>query len=274
MGIKKVKPTSPGRRFYSVSTFEEITTTEPYFPLLEIKKKSGGRNNLGRITARHRGGGEKRYYRVIDFKRDKHGIPAVVKSIEYDPNRSARIALVCYADGEYRYIIAPEGLKVGVRIISGSGSPIQIGNALPLREIPVGVEIHNIQLQPHERARLVRSAGASAQILAKEGDYAYVKLPSNEVRMIHLDCYATIGRVSNPEHENIVIGKAGRKRHMGRRPRVRAIAMNPVDHPMGGGEGRSKSGKHPKSPTGLLAKGKKTRKRNKPSDKFIVQRRK
>ena len=274
MGIKKVKPTTPGRRFYTVSTFEEITKKKPHSSLIQILKKKGGRNNLGRVTSRHRGGGEKRYYRIIDFKRDKFGIPAKVKSIEYDPNRSARIALLSYKDGEYRYIIAPEGLTVGNTVVSGPGSPIQIGNTLPLREIPVGVEIHNIQLQPHERARLVRSAGSSAQILAKEGNFAYVKLPSSEIRMIHLDCYATIGKVSNSDHEKIIVGKAGRKRHMGRKPRVRAMAMNPVDHPMGGGEGRSKSGKHPKSPTGILAKGKKTRKKNKPSDKFIIQRRK
>ncbi len=273
--IKKYKPTTPGRRFYSVLVTEETKGQEPYEPLLEPLKKTGGRNNLGRVTARHRGGGEKRFYRIIDFKRtDKLNIPAKVVSIQYDPNRTANIALVCYRDGEYRYILCPDGLSVGDEIIAGEDVPLKIGNAMPLAKIPVGVEIHNIQLAPNTKAKLVRSAGTAAQILAKEGEYAYVKLPSGEVRLISLKCYATIGRVSNPDHINIDLGKAGRKRHMGRRPRTRAVAMNPCDHPMGGGEGRSSGGRPSCSPKGIYTKGKKTRKKHKPSDKFIVKRRK
>ncbi len=274
MGIKTYRPTPLSRRYYTVSTFEEITTTEPYKPLLVPARKKGGRNNLGRITAKYRGGGEKRHYRIIDFKRDKHNIEATVKTIEYDPNRSARIALVCYKDGEYRYILAPEGLKVGDTIMSGESAPIKPGNAMPLSAIPVGVEIHNLQLYPNYNSYLVRSAGTAAQILAKEGNYAVIKLPSSEIRKFSLDCYATIGRVSNLDHKEISIGKAGRSRHRGIRPRVRAVAMNPVDHPMGGGEGKSSGGRHPCSEKGLIAKGKKTRKSKKHSSKLILQRRK
>ncbi|MEO0132417.1 MAG: 50S ribosomal protein L2 [candidate division WOR-3 bacterium] len=275
MPIKTYRPIPLSRRYYTVSTFEEITTEEPYKPLLKPHPKKGGRNNLGRITAKYRGGGEKRHYRIIDFKRDKHDIPAVVKSIEYDPNRSARIALVCYRDGEYRYIIAPEGLRVGDEIIAGTKDiPIKIGNAMPLEKIPVGVEIHNLQLYPNYNSYLIRSAGTSGQILAKESKYAVIKLPSGEIRKFHLACFATIGRVSNPDHKDISIGKAGRMRHRGWRPRTRAVAMNPVDHPMGGGEGKTSGGRHPCSEKGLIAKGKKTRKRNKHSSKLILQRRK
>jgi|YelNatPaOPRAMG01_1025707.scaffolds.fasta_scaffold00039_65 large subunit ribosomal protein L2 len=274
--IKKYKPITPARRFYSVVKLEGVPKREPYKPLLIIKKNKAGRNNLGRITAKYRGGGEKKYYRIIDFKRDKYDIPAKVVSIEYDPNRTAWIALVCYQDGEYRYIIAPDGLQIGDTIISTRDKeiPIKIGNAMPLRLIPVGVEIHNLQLYPNYPSYIARAAGTACQILAKEEKYAIVKLPSGEIRKFHLDCMATIGRVSKPEHKDVTIGKAGRKRHMGRRPRTRAVAMNPIDHPMGGGEGRSHGGRHPCSEKGLLAKGKKTRKKRKTSDKFIIQRRK
>jgi large subunit ribosomal protein L2 len=274
--IKKYKPITPARRFYSVVKLEGAPKREPYKPLLIIKKNKAGRNNLGRITAKYRGGGEKKYYRIIDFKRDKYDIPAKVVSIEYDPNRTAWIALVCYQDGEYRYIIAPDGLQIGDTIISTRDKeiPIKIGNAMPLRLIPVGVEIHNLQLYPNYPSYIARAAGTACQILAKEEKYAIVKLPSGEIRKFHLDCMATIGRVSKPEHKDVTIGKAGRKRHMGRRPRTRAVAMNPIDHPMGGGEGRSHGGRHPCSEKGLLAKGKKTRKKRKTSDKFIIQRRK
>lgn len=272
--IKKYKPVTPGRRSYSVLITEETKKEEPYAPLLEPLRKTGGRNNLGRITVKYRGGGEKRFYRIIDFKRtDKLNIPAKVVSIQYDPNRTANIALLLYKDGEYRYIIAPEGLSVGDEVIAGEDVPLKIGNAMPLAKIPVGIEIHNIQMAPNTRGRLVRAAGGAAQILAKEGDYAYVKLPSGEIRLISLKCYATIGRVSNSEHINIDLGKAGRKRHMGRRPRTRTVAMNPRDHPMGGGEGRSSGGRPSCSPKGIYTKGKKTRKKHKPSDKFIVKRR-
>lgn len=274
MGIKTYRPTPLSRRYYSVSTFEEITTTEPHKALVIPQRKKGGRNNLGRITAKYRGGGEKRHYRLIDFLRDKYDIEATVKTIEYDPNRSARIALVCYKDGEYRYILAPEGLKVGDSVISGKEVPIRIGNCMPLASIPVGVEIHNLQLYPNYRSFLIRSAGTAGQILAKEEDHAVIKLPSGEIRKFHLDCYATIGRVSNLEHKDISIGKAGRSRHRGRRPRVRAVAMNPVDHPMGGGEGKSSGGRHPCNEKGFIAKGKKTRKTKKFSTKLIIQRRK
>jgi len=273
MGVKKFKPYTPSRRFMTVSDFSEITKKEPEKSLVLPLKKTAGRNNLGRITVRHRGGGHKRLYRIIDFKRNKFGVPAKVASIEYDPNRSARIALLHYFDGEKRYIIAPDGIKVGDIVQSGPGSEIKIGNALPLREIPEGIEIHNIELIPGKGGQLVRSAGTSAVILAKEGKYAHVQLPSGEVRLIHLSCMATIGRVSNVDHENVVLGKAGRTRWLGRRPHVRGIVMNPVDHPLGGGEGRSKSGRHPCSPWGLVD-GKKTRKKRKPSSRFIVRRRK
>ncbi|MGB9742994.1 MAG: 50S ribosomal protein L2 [candidate division WOR-3 bacterium] len=274
MGIKAYRPITPGRRHYTVADFSEITRKEPYLPLCVPLRKSGGRNNLGRITAKYRGGGEKRFYRIIDFLRDKTGIPARVVSIEYDPNRSARIALVCYADGEYRYILCPEGLKVGDQIAAGNNLPIRIGNAMPLSDIPVGVEIHNLQLYPQSRSFLVRSAGTAAQILAKEEGWAVVKLPSGEIRKFDLRCWATIGRVSNAEHKDISLGKAGRSRHRGRRPRTRAVAMNPVDHPMGGGEGKSSGGRHPCSEKGIIAKGYKTRNPKKKSSRLIIRRRK
>jgi len=270
MGIKSFKPYTPSRRFMTVSDFSDITKTEPEKSLIVPKKKTGGRNNFGRITARHRGGGHKRFYRIIDFKRDKHGIPAKVAAIEYDPNRSARIALLHYADGEKRYIIAPQGLKVGDTVISGEDAPLKVGNALPLAKIPEGIPIHNIELVPGKGGQLVRAAGTSAVILAKEGKYAHVQLPSGEIRLINLKCYATIGEVSNPEHKYIVLGKAGRSRWLGWRPHVRGMAMNPVDHPHGGGEGRNK-GKIPKTPWGKITKGKKTRNPRKPSSKFIVR---
>ncbi|HWP45943.1 MAG TPA: 50S ribosomal protein L2 [Candidatus Limnocylindrales bacterium] len=273
MGIKTYKPTSPGIRFRTGYTFEEITKTEPEKKLIKPLKKTGGRNNAGRITSRHRGGGHKRFYRIIDFKRDKIAIPAKVAAIEYDPNRSARIALLHYLDGEKRYILAPLGLKVGDTVVAGPEADIKVGNCLPLRNIPVGTDIHNIELKKGRGGQLVRSAGNSAQIMAKEGDYAQVKLPSGEIRLIHLDCSATIGTVGNIEHENISIGKAGRSRWLGRRPRVRGVAMNPVDHPMGGGEGKTSGGRHPVSPWGMPTKGYKTRKK-KPSDKLIIKRRK
>ncbi len=273
MGIKAHKPTSPGRRFQTTSTFEEISKKEPEKALLVPLKSSGGRNNLGRITARHRGGGHKRLYRIIDFKRDKDGIPAKVAAIEYDPNRSANIALLHYADGEKRYIIAPNNLKVGDKVISGPGSEIRTGNAIPLKEIPLGTHIHNIELYPGHGGQLVRGAGGYAQLMAKEGKYAQVKLPSGEVRMILLECKATIGQVGNLDHENISVGKAGRSRWLGRRPHVRGVAMNPVDHPHGGGEGKSSGGRHPVTPWGVPTKGYKTRGR-KPSDRLIVKRRK
>jgi large subunit ribosomal protein L2 len=275
VGIRKYRPTSPGRRFMSVSTFEEITTDKPEKSLLVPLKKRAGRNNQGRITVRHHGGGHKRMYRIIDFKRDKDGIPAKVATIEYDPNRSARIALLHYMDGEKRYIIAPVGLKVGDVVMSGPTADIKPGNALPLANIPVGTVIHNIELKPGKGGQLARAAGASAQVLAKEGDYAHVRLTSGEVRLIRLDCRATVGQVGNLDHENITIGKAGRARWLGRRPSVRGSAMNPVDHPHGGGEGRAPIGrKSPMSPWGKPTLGKKTRKKNHPTDKFIVRRRK
>ncbi|GAB4292830.1 MAG: 50S ribosomal protein L2 [Ignavibacteriaceae bacterium] len=274
MAIKKLKPITPGTRFASVAAFEEITKSKPEKSLTVTLTKSGGRNNLGRVTARHRGGGHKRRYRIIDFKRDKHGVPAVVKAIEYDPNRSCRIALLSYIDGEKRYIISPEGLKVGDKIQSGSGSEISVGNALPLREMPLGSFVHNVELKPGKGGQIGRSAGAALQLMAKEGQYAQLKMPSGEIRMIHLDCIATYGSVGNSEHENISIGKAGRSRWLGKRPHVRGVAMNPVDHPMGGGEGKTSGGGHPVSPWGQKAKGLKTRKRKKDSNKLIVKRRK
>ena len=273
MAVKKYNPTSPGRRFMDVSTFEEITTSEPHKPLLRPLKKKGGRNNNGRITCRHRGGGHKRKYRVIDFKRDKRDVPAVVSTIEYDPNRSSRIALLHYKDGEKRYIIAPEKLKVGDTVVAGENADIMPGNSLPLNSIPLGTLIHNIEMKPGKGGQMVRSAGSFAQLLAKEGRYAQIKLPSGEVRMILQACYATIGQIGNLDHENINIGKAGRKRWLGFRPKVRGVAMNPVDHPHGGGEGRTSGGRHPVTPWGVPTKGKKTR-RAKHSDKYIVRRRK
>jgi large subunit ribosomal protein L2 len=273
MGIRRYKPTSAGRRNMSVSTFEEITTKKPEKSLLEPIRKQGGRNNYGRLTVRHRGGGHKRAYRVIDFKRDKHGIPAKVATIEYDPNRSSRIALLHYSDGEKRYIIAPLGLRVGDAIMSGPTADIRVGNALPLRIIPLGTQIHNVELQLGRGGVLVRSAGASAQLMAKEGNYATLRMPSGEMRTIFIDCLATIGQVGNIDHQNIRIGKAGRKRWMGRRPEVRGSVMNPRDHPHGGGEGRSPRGMNPKTKWGRPARGVKTR-HNPRTDRFIVRRRK
>jgi large subunit ribosomal protein L2 len=274
MGIRKLKPTSPGTRFKSNFTFEEITKSTPEKSLTVALKKSGGRNNHGRITARHRGGGHKRKYRVIDFKRNKHGVPAKVFSIEYDPNRSARIALLHYADGEKRYIIAPNGLKVGDKISSGSGSEISVGNALPLNDMPLGSFVHNVEIKPGKGGQIGRSAGSSLQLMAKEGNFAQLKMPSGEVRLINITCLATFGMVGNSEHENISLGKAGRTRWLGKRSYVRGVAMNPVDHPMGGGEGKTSGGGHPVSPWGQKAKGLRTRKRKNPSNKYIVKRRK
>lgn len=273
MAIKRVKPTSHGRRFQEFSTFEEITKTKPERSLIKIIKKTGGRNANGRITCRHRGGGHKRYYRIIDFKRNKDNIPAKVAAIEYDPNRSARIALLNYADGEKRYIIMPAKLSVGDTVMSGENAEIKPGNALPLSHIPLGTHIHNIELQIGKGGQLVKSAGGFAQLMAKEGRYATIKLPSGEVRLVLQTCKATIGQVGNTDHENISLGKAGRTRMLGRRPKVRGVVMNPVDHPMGGGEGRSSGGRHPCTPWGKPTKGYRTRKR-KPSDRLIVKRRK
>lgn len=274
MGIKKYNPTSPGLRGMTVSTFEEITTDKPEKALTVTLKKHAGRNVRGKITVRHRGGGTRAKYRIIDFKRNKDDIPATVKSIEYDPNRSANIALVCYADGEKRYITAPNKLKVGDVIVSGPDSDIKVGNALPIANIPVGTIIHNIELKPGKGAQMVRSAGNGAQLMAKEGNYAQVRLPSGEVRMVRIDCRATIGEVGNIEHANIQIGKAGRKRHMGWRPTVRGSVMNPNDHPHGGGEGRAPIGrKGPVTPWGKPALGYKTRNKHKDSNKYIVRRR-
>ncbi|MBX5444399.1 50S ribosomal protein L2 [Sphaerobacter sp.] len=272
MGIRRYKPTSPGRRNMTVSTFEEITKREPEKSLLEPLKKHAGRNNQGRVTARGRGGGNKRFYRRIDFKRNKFGIPAKVAAIEYDPNRSARIALLHYVDGEKRYILAPLGLKVGDIVQSGSGSPIRVGNALPLSDIPTGTPIHNIELYPGRGGQLVRSAGVAAQIMAKQDGYAQVRMPSGEVRMIRLNCMATLGQVGNVDHENVRIGKAGRSRHLGRRPITRGAAMNAADHPHGGGEGKAPIGGQPRTPWGKPTLGYRTR-RNKKTDKFIVRRR-
>lgn len=274
MGIKTYRPTTPARRYFMVATFDDITRTKPHESLLRPLPKTGGRNNTGRKTNKWIGGGEKQQYRLIDFLRDKTGIAGRVVSIEYDPNRSSRIALVCYADGEYRYILCPQGLKVDDTVSSGTGLPIRNGNAMPLSDVPVGVEIHNLQLYPRSRSFLVRSAGTAAQLLNKEEDLAVVKLPSGEIRRFHLGCTATIGRLSNPEHKDISIGKAGRSRHLGIRPVSRAVAMNPIDHPMGGGEGKSSGGRHPCSERGIPAKGYKTRNRKKKSSRMIVQRRK
>src|SRR5215471_1073180 len=272
MPIRIYRPTSPGRRGMSVSTFEEITRSKPERSLIEKKISKAGRNNQGRITARHRGGGVKRRYRIIDFKRNKPGVPAKVFSIEYDPNRSARIALLHYLDGEKRYIIAPNGLKVGDKVMSGPEADIRAGNALPLKNIPTGTSIHNIELEKGRGGQLARGAGTGAQLMAKEGDYALIRLPSGEQRRVHILCMATIGQVGNLDHENRSIGKAGRSRHLGRRPTVRGSAMNPRDHPHGGGEGRSPIGGQPQTPWGKPAMGYKTRK-NKRTDRFIVRRR-
>ncbi len=272
MRVKKVKPTSPGRRFQVYSTFDEITRTTPEKSLLRVAKKTGGRNSNGRITCRHRGGGHRRHYRIIDFKRNKTGVPAKVAAIEYDPNRSARIALLHYVDGEKRYILAPLHLVVGDTVVSGPESDIKPGNALPLNKIPLGTYIHNIELKLGKGGQIVRSAGTYAQLMAKEDRYALVKLPSGEVRMVLIKCQATVGQLGNVINENITLGKAGRKRWRGIRPTVRGVAMNPVDHPMGGGEGRSSGGRHPCSPWGMPTKGFRTRK-NRKTDQYIVKRR-
>ena len=275
MGIKQYKPTSPGRRFQTVSDFAEITTSKPYKPLLEPLKKKGGRNNQGRLTMRHRGGGHKRMYRVIDFKRNHDGVPAKVATIEYDPNRSARIALLDYEDGKKAYILHPKGLKVGDTVISGAGADIKPGNAMPLSEIPVGTLIHAIEFQPGKGAAIARSAGTSVQLMGKEGKYAILRMPSSEMRRVLLTCRATIGEVGNAEHANIKIGKAGRSRWLGIRPTVRGTVMNPVDHPHGGGEGKNHtSGRASVSPWGIPSKGYKTRDRKKRSNNMIIRRRK
>ena len=273
MAIRKHKPTSPGRRFQIVQVFDEITTDRPYRPLTKPLKKSGGRNNYGEVTSWWRGGGHKRAYRVIDFKRDKQGVPAKVSTIEYDPNRSARIALLTYADGEKRYILHPEGLKVGDTIVAGAEVDILPGNALPLKNIPLGTLVHNVELRPGKGGQMARSAGAAVQVVAKEGKYVTVKLPSSETRLVFSECLATIGKVGNVDHQNVSIGKAGRNRWRGWRPHVCGNAMNPVDHPLGGGEGHAKGGRHPVSPWGQPAKGYRTRNK-KPSDRFILQRKK
>jgi large subunit ribosomal protein L2 len=271
MPIRKPKPTSAGRRFITFADFAEITKTEPEKSLVEGLKKSGGRNALGRKTARHRGGGAKRLYRKIDFKRTKDGIPGKVASIEYDPNRTAYIALINYIDGEKRYILAPNRLRVGMTVQSGVGSVIVVGNALPLANMPVGTIVHNVELQPGRGGQLGRSAGVGIQLMAKEGDYATLRLPSGEMRMVRAECRATVGTIGNADHQNIDVGKAGRKRHMGVRPQTRGKAMNPVDHPHGGGEGSTTAGRHPVTPWGVPTLGYRTRKKNKPSDRYIVR---
>jgi len=273
MAVKKFRPTTPSLRYKTVSSFKEITKTKPEKSLLQPIKQSGGRNNQGRVTTRHRGGGHKRMYRIIDFRRDKRDMPARVAAIEYDPNRSARIALLHYHDGEKRYILAPDKLTVGDTVMAGENAGISVGNALPLKRIPLGMTIHNIELRRGAGGKLVRGAGGSAQLMAREGKYAHVRLPSGEVRLVDAECYATLGQVGNLEHESIALGKAGRKRWLGKRPHTRGVAMNPVDHPMGGGESKSSGGRHPCSPWGKPAKGGKTR-RKKPSDRLIVTKRK
>lgn len=271
MGIKKYNPTSPGRRGMTVSTFEEITKSEPEKTLLAPLKGTGGRNNKGRTTTRHRGGGHKRQYRIIDFRRNKDGVPATVNAIEYDPNRTANIALLFYADGEKRYILAPQGLKVGDQVVSGTGADIKVGNNLPLQNIPVGTYVHSIELYPNGGAKMVRSAGAGAQLMAKEGNYATLRLPSSEMRMVRIECRATIGEVGNEDQENINVGKAGRNRWKGVRPGTRGVVMNPCDHPHGGGEGRSPVGRAPVTPWGKPALGTKTRNKKKASSRLIVK---
>lgn len=274
MAIKKFKPTTPTLRYKTVTDFSVLTRKAPEKSLLVPIRKSGGRNNLGRITIRRMGGGHKRLYRIVDFKRDKIGIPARVASIEYDPNRSAFISLLHYADGEKRYIIAPHGLKVGDTVVSGPDAEIRVGNALPLEKIPTGIFIHNIELVRGKGGQMARSAGSYAQLMAKEGDFVLLRIPSGEVRMVRKECYATVGQVSNLDHENVALGKAGRSRWLGRRPKVRGVAMNPIDHPLGGGEGKSSGGRHPVTPWGKPTKGYRTRKKRKASDKYIVRRRK
>jgi large subunit ribosomal protein L2 len=273
MGLKKFRPLTPTLRYKTVSDFSEITQSEPEKSLVRSLKRSGGRNNQGHITARHRGGGGRRRYRMVDFKRNKDGVPARVASVEYDPVRSARVALVNYADGDKRYILAPDGLKVGDKVAAGGDSEIRVGNTLPLARVPLGTNVHNVELFPNKGGQVARGAGSYCQLLAKEGRYAQLRLPSGEVRSFLLECRCTIGQVGNLDHENIVIGKAGRKAWMGRRPRVRGVAMNPVDHPMGGGEGTSSGGRHPCTPKGKPTKGYKTRKKGKSSNKLIVRRR-
>jgi len=274
MAIRKLKPNTPGTRFASYSTFEEVTKSTPEKSLTSPLKKSGGRNSDGRVTSRHRGGGHKRRYRIIDFRREKFGIPAKVFSIEYDPNRSSRIALLHYADGEKRYIIAPNGLKVGDSLMSGPGSEIKVGNALAIKDLPLGSVLHNVEIKPGKGGQIGRSAGTAIQLMAKEGKMATLKLPSGEVRLVSVECIATYGSVGNADHENISLGKAGRSRWLGRRPHNRGVTMNPVDHPMGGGEGKTSGGGHPVSPWGQRAKGFKTRKKKNPTNKYIVKRRK
>jgi large subunit ribosomal protein L2 len=273
MAVRKLRPVTPGQRFRVAPAFTEITTDEPEKSLLAPIKKSGGRNNTGRRTMRYIGGGHKKKYRIIDFKRDKADVPATVQSVEYDPNRSARIALLMYEDGEKRYIIAPQGITVGQTVLSGASIAPEVGNALPLSAIPLGTIIHNIEIRPGAGAAMARSAGTYAQLLARDGKYATLKMPSGEMRMVLVTCMATVGSVSNADHMNVSLGKAGRNRWLGRRPRTRGVAMNPVDHPMGGGEGKS-SGGHPRSRNGLLAKGKKTRSNTKYSDRLIISRKK
>ena len=272
MGIRQFKPVTAATRFRSVSDFAEITRSEPERSLLEPLRRTGGRNNKGHITTRHQGGGHKRRYRRIDFRRDKFGVPGKITTIEYDPNRTCRIALVTYADGEKRYILQPMGVKVGDTLIAGDSVDILPGNCLPLKNIPLGTQIHNVELRPGKGGQMARSAGASVQVVAKEGDYVSVKMPSGEIRKINVECVATIGQVGNLDHENVSIGKAGRSRWLGRKPHVRGVAMNPVDHPLGGGEGKTSGGRHPVSPWGQPTKGFKTRRR-KDTDRFIVQRR-
>jgi large subunit ribosomal protein L2 len=273
MGLKTFRPVTPSIRFKTVLTFDDLTRTRPEKSLLEPKKSSGGRNSLGRLCVRHRGGGHKQLYRVIDFKRDKTGIPAKVATVEYDPNRSARIALLNYADGEKRYILQPIGLKVGDTVVSGPDADILVGNALPLKNIPLGTTVHNIELRKGKGGQMARSAGSAAQLIAKEGDYAQLRLPSGEVRKVHIECMATIGQVGNPDHSNVSVGKAGRTRWRGKRPTVRGVAMNPVDHPHGGGEGKTSGGRHPVTPWGQPTRGYKTR-NNKRTDGFIIKRKK
>lgn len=273
MGIKNYKPTTPGQRGMSVTKKEGLSKTKPPKSLLKVLKYSAGRNNKGRITIWHKGGRHKRLYRIIDFRRDKDNMPAKVVSIEYDPNRSANIALLNYTDGEKRYILAPEGLAIGNTVTSGESAEIKMGNALPLRNIPIGTNIHNIELRPKKGGQIAKSAGSVAQILAKEGNYGYIRIPSGEVRMIHLNCKATIGQVGNLDHENISLGKAGKSRYLGRRPTVRGVAMNPIDHPLGGGEGKSSGGRHPCTPWGKPTRGYRTRGK-KSTDKMIINRRK
>ena len=274
MAVKSFRPTTPTLRYKTVSSFEEITKSSPEKGLVEFKKKSGGRNNMGRVTARRRGGGHRKRHRKIDFRREKVGIPAKVHAVEYDPNRSARIALLHYVDGEKRYILAPTGVRVGDRVSSGPSAEIRPGNSLPLKNIPLGTIVHNVELKPGRGGQIGRSAGSAIQIMAKEGKFAQLRLPSGEIRLIPLVCYATVGQVGNLEHENVVLGKAGRSRWLGRRPSVRGVAMNPIDHPHGGGEGKSSGGGHPRTPWGKPTKGYKTRKHKKASDRWIVRRRK